>query len=265
MNKPPFMQAIIFLLFIAFSGACSKEYSASGYKPPTNPQDSFNLTINFKPVVDSVPLSFDSAYTNFWKEPYTVSLFKFYVSKFDLINTDSNRVYHVNVDKYFLIDAADSNTWSVHLLATPFTYNRISFLIGVDSIRNVSGAQTGALDPINGMFWTWNSGYVMAKLEGNSPLSSLANNKIEYHIGGFMGPDNVLIKPTLLFPFGKYSIVQAGKKNAINVNADVNAWFFNPHQLKIKNNPACTTPGALAKDHAENYSKMFVVTSIVNN
>jgi hypothetical protein len=265
MIKPTFMQAIIIFLITAMSTGCSKEYSASGYKPPVNPADSFNLSINFTPVVDSIRLSFDSSYTNYWKESYKVSAFKFYVCKFDLINTDSNRVYHVNQDKYFLIDAADSTTWSVHLLATPFSYNRISFLIGIDSLHNVSGAQTGALDPINGMFWTWNSGYIMAKLEGSSPLSNLTNNKIEYHIGGFSGPDNVLRTPTILFPYGKYSVVTAGKKNAININADVNAWFFNPHQLKIKDNPACTTPGSLAKDYAENYSKMFVVTDIVNN
>jgi hypothetical protein len=45
----------------------------------------------------------------------------------------------------------------------------IRFLLGVDSARNVSGIQTGALDPARGMFWTWNSGYVMAKIEGSSP------------------------------------------------------------------------------------------------
>ena len=48
-------------------------------------------------------------------------------------------------------------------------YNSLSFLLGVDSMHNVSGAQTGALDPANDMFWTWNSGYVMAKMEGASP------------------------------------------------------------------------------------------------
>jgi hypothetical protein len=34
----------------------------------------------------------------------------------------------------------------------------IKFLLGVDSLKNVSGIQTGALDPAKGMFWTWNTG-----------------------------------------------------------------------------------------------------------
>ncbi len=75
------------------------------------------------------------------------------------------------------------------------------FLLGVDSLHNVSGAQTDALDPAKDMFWTWNTGYVMAKLEGNSPSSALVNNKYEFHVGGFSGKYNVLKKIlNLLFP-----------------------------------------------------------------
>jgi hypothetical protein len=131
----------------------------------------------------------------------------------------------------------------------------------------VSGAQTGALDPAKGMFWTWNSGYIMANLEGKSPLSSQPNSKIEYHIGGFAGDSNVLRKPTLLFPFGEYLQITTtpGRKSIININADVNAWFSNPHQIKIEKIPACTSPGLTAKDISENYSKMFSVSAVINN
>lgn len=262
MKKPHLLVTSLFISLIAIISSCSKEYSVNGgYKPPA---DSFNLSINFTPVVDTIKLSFDSSYYNFWKEPFKVTYFKFYVSNFDLINTDSNRIYHVNPDKYFLVDAADSTSWFVKLAAVPFRYNRISFLIGVDSIKNVSGAQTGALDPAKGMFWTWNSGYIMAKLEGNSPVSSLINGKFEYHIGGFSGPDNSLRKPTLLFPYGQFSEILVGSKSTININANVQAWFYNPHDLKIKETPSCTTPGTLAKDISENYSKMFTVTAITN-
>lgn len=265
MKKQPILPVLFAIMLIVFAAGCSKEFSSSGYKAPGKADDSFNLRINFTPVFDTVKLSFDSTYTNFWKEPFSVSAFKFYVCKFDLINTDSGTVYHINPEKYFLIDAADSTSWAVKLASKPFRYNRISFLIGVDSIRNVSGAQTGALDPTKAMFWTWNSGYIMAKLEGNSPLSSIANNKIEYHIGGFAGPENVLRKPTLLFPFGQFSEIVADKKSIISINANVGAWFYNPHQIKIKETPSCTTPGLMAKDISENYSKMFTVTAIVNN
>lgn len=245
--------------------SCSKEYSATAViTKPT--EDSFNLTVHFTPMVDTLALHFDSTYTNYWKEPYTVSAFKFYVSKFDLINTDSGRVYHVNTTKYFLVDAADSSTWDVKLLATTFTYNRISFLIGVDSMHNTTVSHTvGPLDSANGMFWNSTSGFIMAKLEGHSPLSSLGDKTMTYQIGGFSGNDNVLRTPTLLFPYGQYLQITAGKKSVLQVEADVNAWFFNPHQVKIETIPSCTAPGQTAKDISENYSKMFSVSAVINN
>jgi hypothetical protein len=260
MKNQPALPIFFILLITALAGSCSKEYSASGTaKLPV--EDSFNLTVNFTPMVDTLKLHFDTTYTNFWKESYSVSAFKFYVSRFDLINTDSGRTYHADTAKCFLVDASDSTTWAVKLLAPTFTYNRISFLIGIDSLRNVSGTKTGALDPKKGMYWTATTGYIMAKLEGQSSQG----NSMQYNIGGFSGDNNVLRTPTLLFPFGQYLQITAGKKSVINVDANVNAWFFNPHQIKISVTPSCTSPGLLAKDISENYSNMFNVTAVINN
>jgi len=51
----------------------------------------------------------------------------------------------------------------------------------------------------------------------------------------------------------------------ININANVNSWFYNPHQIKIATNPTCTSPGLMAKDISENYSNMFSVDTVINN
>lgn len=266
MKKQLVLPVLCGLLIAVTCTRCSKEYSASGFTKTTPKEDSFNLTVNFTPMVDTLKLHFDSVYHNFWKEPYKVSAFKFYVCKFDLINTDSNRVYHVNADKYYLVDAADSTSWAVKLLATPFVYNRISFLIGVDSTTTVNGTHTGALDSLKGMFWNRTDGYVLAKLEGSSPLST-QGGRIAYDIGGFRGDNNALRKPTLLFPFGQYLQITTipGSKSIINVNANANAWFFNPHQINIASTPSCTSPGLMAKAISENYSKMFSVSAVINN
>lgn len=258
--KKGVLQPLAILFILAISG-CSKEYSLAG--DPRISRD-YNLRLDFRPVVDTVPLKIDSTYRNFWKESYKISAFKFYISKVELINTDSNTTYSINNDQYFLVDASDSTTWQVKLKAVPFRYNRISFLVGVDSIRNVSGAQTGALDPAKGMFWTWNSGYIMAKLEGTSPASKVANNKFEYHIGGFSGPTNVLRRPTLLFPFGDFSEILPTSTSVITIRANANAWFYNPHDLKIADKPAVNMPGLDAANISENYSKMFTVIDVTN-
>lgn len=99
--------------------------------------------------------------------------------------TDKKNIPELN--SYHLINEEGTASKSFSFFVMPTQYNSLSFLIGVDSLKNVSGAQTGGLDPLNGMFWTWNTGYIMFKMEGNSPSSSVVNNKIEYHIGGFSG------------------------------------------------------------------------------
>jgi len=241
--------------------SCKKDYSIENAGEEAK---DYNLTIQFKAVADTVPLKFDSSYLNRYDELYKVSAFRFYISDIALVNTDSNISYKLKKEEYYLVDFSDSLSTVLKLKAVSFKYNRISLTVGVDSAHNVSGAQSGALDPAKGMFWTWNSGYIMAKLEGTSPQSNQPGNKIEYHIGGFKGPDNAVRKVTLLYPFAMELKVSESTVSNMKITANANAWFYNPHEIKISDNPVCTTPGVMAKNISENYSKMFTVVEITN-
>jgi hypothetical protein len=249
------------MLAIACLCSCQRELST------TNDGSSkvFNLNVNFRAVVDGQPLVFDEPYHNALGEAYKVSTFKYYIHDISLINTDSNIVSVVDKDNHYLVDASVPASGIISAKPASHTYNHISFTIGVDSSRNFSGAQTGALDPSNGMFWTWNSGYIMAKLEGSSPLSTQPNNRIEFHIGGYKSPDNVAKKITLDFPSEQGIAFLPGSTGTINITANVNAWFSNPNDIHIAANAVCMTPGDLAKKIAVNYSKMFTVTGIQRN
>jgi hypothetical protein len=255
----------ILMLAILSAGviSCQKELKFDPVEEPDH-----NLVLRFKPVVqfDSVEMKFDTVtYKNFFKEDFTVKAFKFYIHGIELINTDSNKTYPVGNDKYFLVDFADSNSIKLKLTVMPYKYNRIAFILGVDSALNVSGAQTDALDPAKGMFWSWNTGYIMAKLEGVSPVSTAPAKMFEYHIGGFKQAESVIKRVTLLFPFGENVDMKPGKTTEINVTADAYDWFNSPHDIRISANAAVMTPGALAQQIAENYSKMFTVIEIVND
>lgn len=265
--KYPLLKTIVLFVITAFIlvtlPSCKKDKSAEDV-PLVPVVKDHNLVIRFKATVDTLPLQFDSTYQNFFRQAFKVKTFKFYVHGIEMINTDSGKVFRTGADKYFLVDFADSTTTVLKLAVLPYQYNRLGINIGVDSARNVSGAQTGALDPAKGMFWTWNTGYIMAKLEGTSPSSSAPGGIFEYHIGGFKEPDNVLRKPVLLFPFGQSLALKSGKTSEITVTANIGAWFYNPHDIKFNENPVCTTPGLLARQIADNYSKMFTVISVVN-
>lgn len=253
---------ILFLLSIAVV-SCQKEI-----RFPPEEQAGHNVVLRFKPVVqyDSVEMKFDTVtYQNFFKEPFTVSAFKFYIHGIELINTDSNKVYSVGFKKYFLIDFSDTNSTKLKLAVLPYKYNRIAFILGVDSADNVSGAQTGALDPAKGMFWEWNTGYIMAKLEGKSPVSSGPANVFQYHIGGFTQTESVIKRINLLFPFGESVDMQPGSTTEINITADAYDWFNSPHDIRIATHAGIMSTGTLAQQVAENYSKMFTVVEIIND
>jgi len=207
-------------------------------------------------------LLFTGNYTNSFGEQYIITKFKYYLSHVNLTGSSIDPVQ----GKYYLVDEADPSSLSFSFEAPVNLYSSVYFLLGVDSTRNVSGAQTGALDPLNDMFWTWNSGYIMAKMEGESPQSPVVNNKVEYHIGGFSGTNSVLKNMALTIPVPAMSKldVREGKISEVFIEADLDTWWQGAFNLKIADHPAVTHPGSLAKSISDNYVNMFKITDIKN-
>lgn len=105
---------------------------------------------------------------------------------------DDTLVYALK-KKHHLFDLSQPSTIRLsEKLASPKMYNRVKFNIGIDSLTNVSGAIEGDLDPTNGMYWTWQSGYINFKLEGTSSICPTRHNKFQWHIGGYLSPFNTL-------------------------------------------------------------------------
>ncbi|MGF2413275.1 MbnP family protein [Ferruginibacter sp.] len=219
------------------------------------------IKITFVHTINEAPLVLDSMeYVNPFDEPYRISKLKYYISNIAVKHLKKS---FAEPESYHLIDEADAASLSFNFDAPANNYSSISFTIGVDSIKNISGAQSGALDPANGMFWTWNSGYIFFKLEGSSTSSTLINNKIEYHIGGFAAPNNALKRVTLQMPDNTLLLVQAGKTCEIIIAADINKLWQADNNLKIAETPATMTPGAVAIKIANNYSRMFTIKELL--
>lgn len=226
-----------------------------------NEQQKANVRITFINSINNQPVLLDAGnYTNCWKENFTISKLKYYISNINLQTTDKKIIGEQN--SYHLVNEEDTVSKSFLFFMPPNNYNAISFLIGVDSLMNVSGAQTGALDPLNGMFWTWNSGYIMFKLEGNSPQSASINNKIEYHIGGFSGKAAVVKNIVLNFP-GTPFLINNESVTDIFINTNLDKIWQATSDLKISQTPVCTTPGSVAAGVADNYAMAFEIIRIV--
>jgi hypothetical protein len=231
---------------------CEKENSDQTGYPPIN--------IDLVHRAAGSLLKLDEGYTNPHGEPLTVTTFKYYLSNFSLVSTTGTEVL-LNPE-YFLIDEKLPSSKNFFIYAPEGKYESMRVLIGVDSTRNVSGVQSGALDPANGMFWSWNTGYIFAKLEGKSPVSTAPLQNVTYHIGGFKRVESALQLVTLIFP--EPLEVKKGGASSINISANLDAWFNAVNPIKIAEQPFSMDPGNLSVSISENYANMFTVESVKN-
>jgi hypothetical protein len=112
------------------------------------------VTIQFKHKMGNQALQlFNESYANPFGEPVIITRFKYYISHLSI--TDANQKETALSDKTFLINESDPGSKTLVFTTPVTTPQSLSFVMGVDSILNVSGVQTGSLDPLNGMFWTW--------------------------------------------------------------------------------------------------------------
>jgi hypothetical protein len=175
----------------------------------------------------------------------------------------SDNAQEKETESYHLMNAGDSNSLRFQFDVNYNYYDALVFYIGVDSLRNVSGAQTGALDPLNGMFWTWNTGYIMAKMEGSSPASTEPNNEVLFHIGGYSGINNSIRKVVLHFPGGAINTKKGGFCE-IKLDADINKWFSGVHAMRIADGAFAMSVSDRSRKFADNYATMFTVKSVTN-
>jgi hypothetical protein len=224
--------------------------------PKTSPASDAVLVVRFVAYVHGEPLQLDKPYKNSFGEVFEISRFRFYVGKLKPVYSDAWPNTNA-VSAYHLIDFSDSISQLIELPVRAGACNGIQFQLGIDSADQGHGAQTGPLDPVKGMFWTWNSGYLSFKIEGSSPSSNQPAHTIAYHIGGYREPYstiwNIRINTT---NDDEFRITKENKIN-IEVPVDLGYFFDGPTPLHIRNIPACTTPGELARKISENFIGTF--------
>jgi hypothetical protein len=207
------------------------------------------ITIQFRHTMGDRELQlFTETYTNPFGEPITINRFKYYISHISI--TGAGQIEKELSSKTFLIDEAAPGSKMLSFTTDITTPQTLSFVIGVDSALNVSGVQTGSLDPLNGMFWTWNSGYIFAKLEGKSDSSKAPAHSVQYDVGGFRTNNNAMRKVQLTLSNGATKYV---------IDADLLKWFSGKHAIKVAQSPLCHQPGVLAMKLADNYANMFTI------
>lgn len=204
------------------------------------------LKFNYKANGRALVLG-DANYVNAFSEHYSITRLKYYISNVNLWGND-----------VFLVDASKEDSIPVQAFAG--VYSKLVFTMGVDSILNCSGAQDGALDPLNGMFWTWNSGYVFFKMEGYSSSSNADLHRIEHHIGGYQGINKAARKIELFFQ--EPMVINEDDVKTVHLQMDLDKYWQGKNDITIASNALIMIPGELAKKSADNFAGMFSIISI---
>lgn len=253
----------IYLLLSLFSlmAACKKPKPGDPVAREASPDDSiqydgyfFNLSIKNmvgdKEMVFKTSLDSGTTYYNHLGEPFKIRKYLYYISNIKLITTANDTVVLSPV--YHLVNAANG-TYNASFRVKKAIYKELIFLAGVDSLRNTTGIQTGALDPVWGMFWDWNTGYIMAMFEGDCTLTS--TGIFMFHAGGFKGEHSVL--SNIHIPFNTPIDMQHNDIN-FKLTADAQKWFDGQHLISLEEENIIESSGPIARILADNYSKMFV-------
>jgi hypothetical protein len=168
--------AIFFLISTAINGIAQSNFTS----------------IVIAPLYNKMPVKLNKSYA-YLNDTIQITRLKFYISDIAFYNND--KLIALLTKKYFLIDVENPSSLVINTsIDKSKPYNKICFNVGIDSITNVSGIMGADLDPINGMYWTWQSGYINFKLEGKSNICPTKNHHFIFHIGGYQHPFNTLQK-----------------------------------------------------------------------
>lgn len=170
----------ILVFVIAF--ACCAFSSCKDDNDVATPVTTGAVYLLFKNVVNGQPLNMGNlAHTNAAGNVYSVDELKYYISNITFIKNDGTSFKAPN---YELVNEAVTESKLVKITGVPNgTYSTMRFNMGVDSTVNFAGAPTGDLDPVLGMYWDWQAGYVYFKHVGSFIDSSGVQDVIDFHYG----------------------------------------------------------------------------------
>lgn len=231
--------------------------SIRGSSAQASPDALTPLHLYFRFVANGSPLRPETDYLNSFGERYQVRTLMFYVSRVRLSNSEETTTK--DEESYHLVDYSNAASHEVSIKAPKGVYDTIQFMIGVDPVDNTSGAQTGALDPLHGMFWTWNSGYIYAKFEGLVALSSGTEISFAHHLGGFRPGEDAQRLVRLTVPSTRPIKVSDQHPSHVEITVEVSRWFNGSHALSLQEYPTVMTPGTKSMLVADNVSTIFSI------
>jgi len=251
-------------------------------KTKVTPQEEtplYSVNIEFHHQISGEDLNLETSYMSPLGHAYKVRVLKYFITNIQLKDV-SGITYVIPQDSsYFLIDEHNKSSKIIGINVPEGEYNEITFLIGVDSLRNTMdiSQRQGALDPSGialGMYWGWNSGYIHLVFEGSSsdiPIELSGTQDFNFHVGGFGGYSSPTINNlkwvTLdLTEKGTLRVMNTEESSELHLVADLNLILRN--KMTGEDFDFTMTPSLMfdreSATLASNYQHMFSHQSTVN-
>ena len=210
-------------------------------------------------------------YKNALGQSFGLTALRYYLSNFKLVREDGSEWVYPQAQSYFLIDERRPESKQLLLENIPAgKYKALAWTVGVDSARSVAplSERKGALDPAQGMYWAWHSGYIFLLVEGVAAASPAANQRFRYHIGLFGGYEAASENTTfrinnlkqVVLPLEDGLSVAEGQMLDLHLRADILKILEGQTAIDFARHPTVMVDTFSTKI-AENYSLMFSLDS----
>ncbi|MBL0339440.1 MAG: hypothetical protein IPP71_00050 [Bacteroidetes bacterium] len=243
---------IVFIFFAVSAISCKNDSN----EIPSPAATTGKVIFVFKNEVDGNAIQIGAMNnTNEAGNVYSVDEMRYYISNIVFV-TPAGVEFKAPNYELIIEDSAETKYFVVENV--PFgNYDSLKFLLGVDSAINTIGALTGDLDPINSMFWDWQSGYINFKHEGMFIDSTGNPDFLTYHFGTLKGTVDEVLPINLNFTEGT---------KIINITFNLNKIYRSPNVINFngENIHQSTGPGenGWLQLMRENFQGAFEVTSI---
>ncbi|MFZ4785445.1 MAG: MbnP family protein [Flavobacteriales bacterium] len=182
------------------------------------------VKVNVSNMVDGASIVQNNfQYENALSETYSINLLKYYLSNAVLVDDQGTVIPFSN---YTLIDGLNTSDNFFSACIPNGHYVQLKCYVGVNHQNNHSGDQEGDLDPINGMLWTWSTGYIFFKHEGQFIDSAGNTQELLYHFGTDAAYTEFVLP---------LDLTVSGNTKTVQLQFDLSSLYNATHQVGFEN------------------------------
>ncbi len=222
--------------------------------PPTPTSESFQVSI--KPNLEGTPYSLNDEFINVMNYRISFSDLKFYLGDIYLLKANGDSVELSRIEFFHMAEGSLVKTFSI----PNGEYTGITYSWGVPI--DFGGTDNPDFDPTvygpnhplnldNGMYWSWNSGYRFAEVEGRFDIDPEGTDPLLNTFAYHPGTHALYRTITLDLPI----TLDGVGSTQFNINLDLKKMFYNDTMTL---DPALATENDLAGGNVETLGVKFM-------